>query len=359
MSRKISGKNILITGGAGFIGSALVRQLIAEEHETDVINIDSLTYAGNLESLEPVSCSRHYHFERVDICDAKAICRLFEHYRPDAVIHLAAETHVDRSIDGPSAFIQTNIIGTYSMLERASEYWSNSSGGAKGHFRFLHVSTDEVFGSLGPTGYFSETSAYSPSSPYAASKAAADHLARAWHETYDLPVIITNCSNNFGPFQFPEKLIPLMILTALEEKDLPIYGDGQNIRDWLYVEDHCRAIRRVLAAGQPGESYNIGANSERTNLEVVSQLCVLLDGLRPRKGGKSYRDLIKFVQDRPGHDRRYAIDPSKITEGLGWTAHESFESGLHKTVQWYLANLSWCERVMGGSYQGERLGVIS
>jgi dTDP-glucose 4,6-dehydratase len=350
---------IFVTGGAGFIGSALVRQLIAEEHGTDVINIDSLTYAGNLESLEPVSRSRRYHFERVDICDTKAICRLFDHYRPDAAIHLAAETHVDRSIDGPSAFIQTNVIGTYSMLESAREYWCNSSGGVKVHFRFLHVSTDEVFGSLGPTGYFIETSAYSPSSPYAASKAAADHLVRAWHATYDLPVLLTNCSNNFGPFQFPEKLIPLMILTALEEKDLPIYGDGKNIRDWLYVEDHCRAIRRVLAAGQPGESYNIGANSERTNLEVVSQLCVLLDGLRPRTSGKSYRDLIKFVQDRPGHDRRYAINPSKITEELGWTARENFESGLHKTVQWYLANLPWCERVMNGSYQGERLGVIS
>jgi dTDP-glucose 4,6-dehydratase len=350
---------IFVTGGAGFIGSALVRQLVAEEHEAEVINIDSLTYAGNLESLEPVSNSRRHHFERVDVCDAKAISRLFEHYRPDAVIHLAAETHVDRSIDGPSAFIQTNVIGTYSMLERAREYWSNSSGKAKAHFRFVHVSTDEVFGSLGPTGHFSETSPYSPNSPYAASKAGADHLVRAWHETYDLPVIITNCSNNFGPFQFPEKLIPLMILTALDEKDLPIYGDGQNVRDWLYVDDHCRAIRRVLADGRPGENYNVGAKSERTNLEIVGHLCALLDVLRPAKSGKSYRDLIKFVHDRPGHDRRYAIDPSKITEELGWTPRETFESGLHKTVQWYLANPRWCERVMDGSYQGERLGVIS
>src|SRR6266852_923106 len=303
---------LLVTGGAGFIGSALVRQLMTEDDGTVVINVDSLTYAGNLESLESVSSSPRYHFERVDVCDTKTTRELFDHYKPDAVIHLAAESHVDRSIEGPTAFIQTNIIGTYTLLESARQYWINSCGAAKERFRFLHVSTDEVFGSLGQTGYFSETSPYSPNSPYAASKAAGDHLVRAWHATYDLPVIITNCSNNFGPFQFPEKLIPLMILTALEEKDLPIYGDGQYIRDWLYVEDHCRALRRVLAAGQPGESYNIGANSERTNLEVVSRLCVLLDALRPRKSGRSYRDLIKFVQDRPGHDRRYAIDPSRI-----------------------------------------------
>jgi dTDP-glucose 4,6-dehydratase len=322
-------------------------------------NVDSLTYAGNLESLESVSQSSHYHFERADICEPKTIRRLFDYYKPTAVIHLASETHVDRSIEGPAPFVQTNVIGTCSLLEVARKYWTNSCGTAREQFRFLHVSTDEVFGSLGPTGCFSETSSYSPRSPYAASKAAADHLVRAWHETYNLPVIITNCSNNFGPFQFPEKLIPLMILAALEERDLPIYGDGQNIRDWLHVEDHCRALRRVLAAGRPGESYNIGANSERTNLEVVNQLCILLDGLRPRKCGKSYRNLIKFVQDRPGHDLRYAIDPSKITQELGWTARESFESGLHKTVQWYLVNLSWCERVMDGSYQGERLGVIS
>ncbi len=350
---------LLVTGGAGFIGSALVRQLIAEEDGTDVINVDSLTYAGNLESLESVSQSSHYHFERADICDPNTIGRLFDKYEPTAVIHLASETHVDRSIDGPAAFVQTNIIGTYTLLEIARKYWTSSSGAVREHFRFLHVSTDEVFGSLGPTGYFNETSSYSPRSPYAASKAAADHLARAWRETYDLPVIITNCSNNFGPFQFPEKLIPLMILAALEEKDLPIYGDGQNIRDWLYVEDHCRALRRVLVAGEPGESYNIGANSERTNLEVLNQLCAVLDELRPRECGKSYRDLIKFVQDRPGHDRRYAIDPSKVTRELGWMARESFDTGLHKTVQWYLANLSWCGRVMECSYQGERLGVIS
>jgi dTDP-glucose 4,6-dehydratase len=350
---------LIVTGGAGFIGSALVRQLIHEEPASTVINIDKLTYAGNLESLESVSGSPRYHFEHADICNPKTIRQLFDDYKPTAVIHLASETHVDRSIDGPAAFVQTNIIGTYNLLEIARKYWISSSGAVREQFRFLHVSTDEVFGSLGLTGYFSETSSYSPSSPYAASKAAADHLVRAWYQTYDLPGIITNCSNNFGPFQFPEKLLPLMILSALEEKDLPIYGDGTNVRDWLYVEDHCRAIRTVLAAGQPGESYNIGANSEKTNLEVVNQLCVLLDAVHPRKSGKSYRDLIKFVQDRPGHDRRYAIDPSKITGELGWTAHETFESGLQKTLKWYLANLSWCERVMGGSYQGERLGVIS
>jgi dTDP-glucose 4,6-dehydratase len=350
---------ILVTGGAGFIGSALVRQLIHEEPATTVINVDKLTYAGNLDSLESVLHSPRYHFERADICDPKTIRQLFDHYEPTAVIHLASETHVDRSIDGPAAFVQTNIIGTYNLLEIVRKYWKSSCGAVRERFRFLHVSTDEVFGSLGPTGYFSETSSYSPSSPYAASKAAADHLVRAWNETYELPVLLTNCSNNFGPFQFPEKLIPLMILTALEGRTLPIYGDGQNIRDWLYVEDHCRAIRRVLAAGRIGQSYNIGANSEKTNLEVVGQLCVFLDELRPRENGGSYRDLINFVQDRPGHDRRYAIDPSKVTEELGWTARENFESGLHKTVQWYLANLLWCERVMDGSYQGERLGVIS
>jgi len=347
---------LLVTGGAGFIGSALVRQLLTEDDDTVVINVDSLTYAGNLESLESASSSPRYHFERVDICDAKAIRELFDHYKPDGIIHLASETHVDRSIDGPAAFIQTNIIGTYTLLESARKYWTNLCGDAKERFRFLHVSTDEVFGSLGPTGYFTEASPYSPNSPYASSKAAADHLVRAWHETYDLPILITNCSNNFGPFQFPEKLVPLMILTALEERALPVYGDGQNVRDWLYVEDHCRAIRRVLTAGKVGQSYNIGAHNEKTNLEVVSQLSHFLDELRPRQNGRSYRDLIHFVQDRPGHDRRYAIDPSKVTKELDWAARESFESGLCKTVQWYLANLSWCGRVMDGSYRGERLG---
>lgn len=349
---------LLVTGGAGFIGSALIRQLIHEESDASIVNVDKLTYAGNLDSLGCVSSSSRYYFEREDICNRQKMCRLFRDYRPDAVIHLASETHVDRSIDGPAAFVHTNINGTYTMLQSARDYWSALDDGARERFRFLHISTDEVFGSLGFRGYFSETSPYSPNSPYAASKAAADHLVRSWHKTYGLPVLITNCSNNFGPFQFPEKLIPLVILKAIEEEPLPVYGDGQNIRDWLYVEDHCRAIRRVLAAGRPGESYNIGAHNEKTNLDVVNQLCFFLDELRPRGSGKSYRDLITFVQDRPGHDRRYAIDPSKLVNELGWAPVETFESALRKTVEWYLANLSWCERVMDGSYQGERLGGV-
>jgi len=349
---------LLVTGGAGFIGSALVRQLILEEPETTVVNVDKLTYAGNLDSLGCVSNSSRYYFEHEDICNGQTMRRLLQEYRPDAIIHLASETHVDRSIDGPAAFVQTNICGTYTLLESARDYWATLSHDAKARFRFLLVSTDEVFGSLGPTGSFHESSPYSPSSPYAASKAAADHLVRAWHKTYDLPILITNCSNNFGPFQFPEKLIPLVILKALEEKPLPVYGDGQNIRDWLYVEDHSRAIRLVLASSRPGESYNIGAHNEKTNLDVVNQLSLCLDELRPRESGKSYRDLITFVQDRPGHDRRYAINPSKIANKLGWAPIETFESALRKTVEWYLDNLSWCERVMDGSYQGERLGGL-
>jgi len=350
---------VLVTGGAGFIGSAFVRQLIQEEPATTVINVDKLTYAGNLESLESIAHSPRYHFERADICDAKRMQRIFDDYRPTAVLHLASETHVDRSIDGPAAFIATNVVGTYTLLEAARQYWKSADSMTREALRFLHVSTDEVFGSLGPAGYFSENSSYAPRSPYAASKAAADHLARTWHETYELPVLLTNCSNNFGPYQFPEKLIPLMILTALEEKSLPLYGDGQNIRDWLYVEDHCHALRRVLAVGRVGESYNIGTNNEKRNLEVVELLCALLDELRPRAKGGSYRNLIQFVADRPGHDRRYAIDASKITRELGWKARESFESGLRKTVQWYLDNLPWCEQVMQGSYRGERLGALS
>ena len=347
---------LLVTGGAGFIGSALIRQLLAEDSDTVVTNADKLTYAGNLESLESVSSSPKYYFEHVDICDAGAVQQLFDRYEPNAVVHLASETHVDRSIDGPSAFLQTNILGTYILLEAAREYIGSAKTLQKERFRFLHVSTDEVFGSLGPAGYFSESSRYAPNSPYAASKASADHLVRAWHSTYGLPVLITNCSNNFGPFQFPEKLIPLIILSALEEKPLPVYGDGQNVRDWLYVEDHCRALRRILAAGTVAESYNIGAHNERTNLEVVRELCLILDELQPRQNRKSYQDLIHFVQDRPGHDRRYAIDPTRVTQELGWVPVESFSSALKKTVQWYLANLPWCERVREGKYQGERLG---
>jgi dTDP-glucose 4,6-dehydratase len=349
---------LLVTGGAGFIGCALIRQLLEKDCSAVVINVDKLTYAGNLESLESVSRSTGYYFERADICDAGAIHQLFHRYEPDTVIHLASETHVDRSIDGPSAFMQTNILGTYTLLEAAREYICGARSAEKAHFRFLHVSTDEVFGSLGPTGYFSESTRYAPNSPYAASKASADHLVRAWHSTYGLPVLITNCSNNFGPFQFPEKLIPLMILTALEEKPLPVYGDGQNVRDWLYVEDHCRALCCVLTSGRIGESYNIGSRNEKTNLDLVRELCLILDELQPRQNRRSYQDLIHFVQDRPGHDRRYAIDPTRITEELGWAPKETFKSALLKTVKWYLANLSWCERVRDGSYQGERLGVM-
>ena len=347
---------LLITGGAGFIGSALIRQLLTEDSDAVVINADKLTYAGNLESLEPVSSTPKYYFEHVDICDASAVQQLFERYEPTAVMHLASETHVDRSIDGPSAFMQTNILGTYTLLEAAREHVDSASRSVKEHFRFLRVSTDEVFGSLGPAGYFSESSRYAPNSPYAASKASADHLVRAWHNTYGLPVLITNCSNNFGPYQFPEKLIPLIILSALAEKPLPVYGDGQNVRDWLYVEDHCRALRCVLAGGTVAESYNIGAHNERTNLEVVQELCLILDELHPRKNGRSYQDLIQFVQDRPGHDQRYAIDPTRVSQELGWAPVESFSSALRKTVKWYLGNLPWCERVREGKYQGERLG---
>ena len=347
---------LLITGGAGFIGSALIRQLLTEESDAVVINADKLTYAGNLESLEPVSSSPRYYFEHIDICDPGAVQQLFERYEPNAVMHLASETHVDRSIDGPSAFMQTNILGTYTLLEAAREHVDSASSSVKGHFRFLHVSTDEVFGSLGPAGYFSESSRYAPNSPYAASKASADHLVRAWHSTYGLPVLITNCSNNFGAYQFPEKLIPLIILSALAEKPLPVYGDGQNVRDWLYVEDHCRALRCVLAGGTVAESYNIGAHNERTNLEVVREVCLILDELQPRQNGRSYQDLIKFVQDRPGHDRRYAIDTTRVSQELGWAPVEGFSSALRKTVKWYLGNLPWCERVREGKYQGERLG---
>lgn len=349
---------VLVTGGAGFIGSALIRQLVAEEREAIVLNVDKLTYAGNLDSLEPVAQSPRYAFECMDICETSSMRQLFDSYKPDAVIHLASETHVDRSIDGPAPFIQTNIVGTYVLLETAREYWAALDGERRAHFRFLHVSTDEVFGSLGPTGYFKEDTPYAPNSPYAACKAAADHLARVWRKTYGLPVLLSNCSNNFGPYQFPEKLIPLTILAALEEKPLPIYGDGQNVRDWLYVEDHCRALRRVLAKGKIGESYNLGGRQEKTNIAVVTQICELLDQLRPRRNSRSYRQLLTFVQDRPGHDRRYAIDPMKAQRELAWVPEETFESALRKTVVWYLANQPWWERVRDGRYCGERLGVI-
>ncbi|MGI6492815.1 MAG: dTDP-glucose 4,6-dehydratase [Pelotomaculum sp.] len=350
-------KTWLVTGGAGFIGSNFVRYAIQHEH-VRVINLDKLTYAGNLESLADLQGNENHVFVRGDICDKALIRDLLDRYSPCAIINFAAETHVDRSIDGPAAFIQTNINGTFNLLEAANYYYINNPGLLRDSFRFLQISTDEVYGSLGPQGYFTETTPYAPNSPYSASKAAADHLVRAYYHTYGLPVLTTNCSNNYGPYQFPEKLIPLMIFNCLNGKDLPVYGDGQNIRDWLYVEDHCVAIGKVLDRGVPGETYNIGGNSEKTNIEVVNELCSLLDEIRPRPDSKSYKSQIRFVKDRPGHDRRYAIDCSKIKRELGWEPAESFASGLRKTVQWYLDNSAWCENINNGSYHQERLGTI-
>jgi dTDP-glucose 4,6-dehydratase len=347
---------LLVTGGAGFIGSNLVRQIVTLD-EAQVINLDKLTYAGNLDSLASVMGNSNHVFVQGSIGDRALVKELLADHRPDAVINLAAESHVDRSIDGPADFIQTNIVGTFELLEAVRAYWYGLTGKKREKFRFLHVSTDEVYGSLGASGFFTEKSPYAPNSPYAASKAAADHLVRAYHRTYGLPVLITHCSNNYGPYQFPEKLIPLMILNALEGKPLPVYGDGQNVRDWLYVEDHCRALRMVLGKGRPGEVYHIGGNNEKTNLQVVHALCDLLDELRPREDGRSYREQIVFVEDRPGHDRRYAIDASKIKRELGWMPEETFNSGLRKTVQWYLSNGEWCQRVRDGKYRGERLGL--
>ncbi len=347
---------VLVTGGAGFIGSNLVRYLIARG-ETRVLNLDKLTYAGNLDSLAQFREHPNHLFFHGAIENKALVAELLVTYEPGAIINLAAESHVDRSIDGPAAFIETNVVGTFRLLEAARGYWNRLNNEKRSGFRFLHVSTDEVYGSLGPTGFFTEETPYAPNSPYSASKAASDHLVRAYHHTYGLPTLITNCSNNYGPYQFPEKLIPLMILNALEGKPLPVYGDGQNIRDWLYVEDHCRALRTVLEKGRPGESYNIGGNNEKTNLEVVQTLCDLLDKLCPIKDGNSYRQQITFVKDRPGHDRRYAIDASKIKRELGWVPQETFETGLRKTVQWYLDNQAWWQRVRDGSYRGERLGL--
>lgn len=348
---------ILVTGGAGFIGSAVIRHII-KNTDNHVLNVDKLTYAGNLESLIEVENSPRYSFKQIDICDADAIDGAFNEFQPELIMHLAAESHVDRSIDGPAEFINTNIIGTYTLLEAARTYWQELDDDKKTAFRFHHISTDEVYGDLeGTTDLFTEITPYAPSSPYSASKASSDHLVRAWHRTYGLPIIVTNCSNNYGPYHFPEKLIPLVILNALDGKDLPIYGKGNQIRDWLYVEDHARALYKVVTEGAIGETYNIGGHNEKQNIEVVKTICRILDELKPQSNGQPYESLITFVKDRPGHDLRYAIDATKIKKDLGWTPEETFDSGIRKTVKWYLKNLEWCRHVQDGSYQRERLGV--
>jgi dTDP-glucose 4,6-dehydratase len=349
---------IIVTGGAGFIGGAVIRQLI-DETDAVVLNIDALTYAASPEALATVGSNPRYTFRKIDICDARGVREALRHHQPDAVLHLAAETHVDRSIDRPAAFIETNVVGTHSLLDAALDYWRGLKDGDKAAFRFVHVSTDEVFGSLPPTGAFTEASPYAPNSPYAASKAAADHLARAWQATYGLPTIITNCSNNYGPFQFPEKLIPLMIIKAFAEEPLPVYGRGDQVRDWMHVDDHARGLRAVLDRGRIGESYNIGGRCERTNLDVVERLCAILDRARPRPSGRPHRDLISFVADRPGHDKRYAMDPSKIERELGWSSRVDFEQGLRETVGWYLDNRGWWDAIRQRRYGGQRLGLAA
>lgn len=348
---------ILVTGGAGFIGSAVVRYIIKNTKD-EVLNIDKLTYAGNLESLKEVDSDSRYQFRQIDICDAEKLTQAFAEFKPDVVMHLAAESHVDRSIDGPAEFITTNIVGTYNLLEVTRKHWLGLSEQQQQQFRFHHISTDEVYGDLeGTTDLFTETTAYAPSSPYSASKASSDHLVRAWQRTYGLPTIVTNCSNNYGPYHFPEKLIPLVILNALDGKPLPIYGKGNQIRDWLFVEDHARALYKVVTEGAIGETYNIGGHNEKQNIEVVKTICKILDELKPQINNQSYETLITFVKDRPGHDLRYAIDASKIAHDLVWKPQETFDTGIRKTVEWYLNNLEWCRRVQDGSYQRERLGV--
>lgn len=348
---------ILVTGGAGFIGSAVIRNIIKNTQD-EVLNIDKLTYAGNLESLSEIDTDPRYQFAQVDICDSERLTEIFKNFQPDAVMHLAAESHVDRSIDGPAEFITTNIVGTYTLLEVARKYWLKLNEEKKASFKFHHISTDEVYGDLeSTTDLFTETTSYAPSSPYSASKASSDHLVRAWHRTYGLPTIVTNCSNNYGPYHFPEKLIPLVILNALDSKALPIYGKGDQIRDWLYVEDHAKALYKVVTEGKVGETYNIGGHNEKQNIEVVKTICKILDELKPQNNHQPYETLITFVKDRPGHDLRYAIDASKIAKDLGWKPEETFETGIRKTVEWYLNNLEWCRRVQDGSYQRERLGV--
>lgn len=347
-------KTMLVTGGAGFIGSNFVLDAIAAGHT--VINLDALTYAGNLESLKSVAGNSLYHFVHVDIADKDKVVALLNLHQPDAIVNFAAESHVDRSIDGPAAFIQTNVVGTLNLLECARDYWRALPAPKQENFRFLHVSTDEVYGSLGETGAFTEQTPFAPNSPYSASKAASDHLVRAFHHTYGLPTVTTNCSNNYGPHQFPEKLIPLVIQKALSGEPLPIYGDGKNIRDWLYVTDHCSAIAKVLAAGRVGETYNVGGDAERENIAVVKVICSILDAKRPLSDGKSYAEQMTFVKDRPGHDRRYAIDASKIKQELGWRPAVNFEQGIEQTIQWYLDNQDWVRHVLDGSYRLERIG---
>ena len=348
-------QKILVTGGAGFIGSAVVRHLV-NNLNCSVVNVDKLTYAGNLSSLSSVDQNPLYSFEYADINDRSLITVILDQHQPDAIMHLAAESHVDRSIDGPSDFIQTNIVGTYSLLECARSYWRQLSSSKQDDFRFHHISTDEVFGTLGKTDSFTEETAYDPRSPYSASKASSDHLVRAWHETYGLPVVLSNCSNNYGPYHFPEKLIPLMIIKALKGEKLPVYGTGENIRDWLYVDDHANALCKILFEGKKGESYNVGGNAEVSNLDVVRNICRLLDELSPRSGMSRYEEQIDFVADRPGHDYRYAIDSTKIRNELGWKPIETFETGLRRTVEWYLANSSWWKPILTGEYRGQRLG---
>jgi dTDP-glucose 4,6-dehydratase len=347
---------IIVTGGAGFIGSAVCRHFILNLGH-DVVVIDKLTYAGNLASLAPVASSARYAFEKLDICDTGAIRAIFSKYRPDAIVHLAAESHVDRSISGPDIFVQTNVVGTFNLLEAAREYLEANARLRDEGFRFIHVSTDEVYGSLGKIGLFSETSPYDPSSPYSATKAASDHIAKAWHRTYGVPVIVSNCSNNYGPYQFPEKLIPLTVLNALHQKPLPVYGDGSNVRDWLFVDDHARALGLILERGSPGETYNVGGRNERRNIDVVRQICVCLDEMRA--GEKPHERLITYVTDRPGHDQRYAIDAAKLETDLGWRAQETFETGIKKTVRWYLERADWWRPLRNNLYQGDRLGALA
>ncbi|MBB5047017.1 dTDP-glucose 4,6-dehydratase [Rhodopseudomonas rhenobacensis] len=346
---------VIVTGGAGFIGSAVCRHFI-DDLQYDVVVVDKMTYAGNLASLAPVASSPHYVFEKHDICDADAVKAIFDKYQPDAVVHLAAESHVDRSISGSDVFVKTNVLGSFTLLEAARRYLASRRNSHGPEFRFIHVSTDEVYGSLGEDGLFTETTPYDPSSPYSATKAASDHLAKAWQRTYGLPVIVSNCSNNYGPYHFPEKLIPLVILNALDRKPLPVYGDGSNVRDWLYVEDHARALGVILAKGLPGETYNIGGRNERQNIDVVRQICTWMDRLRPAE--TSHHDLITFVTDRPGHDHRYAIDATKLETELGWRAHETFETGIEKTVRWYLDRADWWKPLRDRVYGGERLGLV-